>query len=220
MKMEPTHNKPAFLDQPQQKTDIPFAEVMSSTLLSATAQCWQWNTPPTFGSLVWITNAPYSFLGIVTTITTAPADSFRTPIAYQKTPEQLQREQPQIFEFLATTFTIHVMGYQTENNSTILFRTPPRPSAIHAFVSTIDHHQALQIITNNLFLTNLIAHGHIIENLDDVLLATLHDTTQAIPCALEQLKDVGLQYAQFMASDYRRTKRFLQCFEHLLESTQ
>ncbi len=88
-----------------------FAEVIESSLDHYTAQCWNWKQFPTFGSLVSIQDKELHILGIVTNIQTGSMDPSRTPFAYQKTEEELEREQPQIFAFLKTTFSVQACGY-------------------------------------------------------------------------------------------------------------
>ena len=88
-----------------------FAEVIESSLDHYTAQCWEWKQFPTFGSLVSIQDKELQVLGLVTGIQTGSMDPSRTPFAYQKTEEELEREQPQIFAFLKTTFTVQACGY-------------------------------------------------------------------------------------------------------------
>src|SRR5262245_17591697 len=81
-----------------------FAEVIQSSLESFTAQCWDWNYFPHFGSLVQTESPTHIIFGTVIQVHTGSMDEARSPFPYQKTEDQLRVEQPQIFEFLKTTF--------------------------------------------------------------------------------------------------------------------
>ena len=80
--------------------DTAFAEVIESSLNSFTAQSWQWDKFPAFGSLVQIKNGLSTIYAIVHQVQTGSMDPQRTPFTYQKTQEELMAEQPQIFAFL------------------------------------------------------------------------------------------------------------------------
>src|SRR6478609_5317855 len=89
-----------------------FAEVIESSLQGFTAQCWQWDNSPTFGSMVTIAGKKRTLFGLVHQMHTGSTDPVRYPFAYQKTEEELLREQPQIFAFLKTSFMCLIIGYQ------------------------------------------------------------------------------------------------------------
>ena len=82
----------------------PFAEVIEGSLDFFCAQCWVWDAFPRFGSLVQAKSNEFVILGCVVTIRTGSMDPMRYPFPYQKTEKELRAEQPQIFEFLKTTF--------------------------------------------------------------------------------------------------------------------
>lgn len=109
-----------------------FAEVIESSLHSFTAQSWQWNTFPAFGSFVAIKNGVSTIYAVVHHIQTGSMDPQRTPFTYQKTEEELLAEQPQIFAFLKTTFSCAILGYT--HKGAINYTVSPEPPKIHAFV--------------------------------------------------------------------------------------
>src|SRR5689334_4954716 len=106
-----TSSKPSLPTKHNKSFHTPFAEVIESSIDTALVQSWQWDVFPRFGSLVEILHKEYSILGLVTGITTGSMDPVRYPFPYQKTEDELMAEQPQIFEFLKTTFKIQVVGY-------------------------------------------------------------------------------------------------------------
>ena len=88
----------------------PCAEIIESSLQTFLGQCWQWDIMPQFGSLVIAQNGNRPLFGLVYQIQTGSMDPTRYPFAYQKTHEELRAEQPQIFEFLKTSFSCLCVG--------------------------------------------------------------------------------------------------------------
>ena len=108
----------------------PFAEVIESSLQGWLAQSWNWNCFPAFGSLVTIETKKRQLFGIVHQIQTGSMDPMRHPFPYQKTEEELLQEQPQIFEFLKTTFSCLTLGYSERER--IIYLLAPEPPQIHS----------------------------------------------------------------------------------------
>lgn len=140
----------------------------------------------------------------------------RYPFPYKKTEAELRAEQPQIFEFLKTTFTIQILGYKESNKpSEYSYLLPPSPAKIHAFV------QEAAIETYDIFfakphyLNILFAFAHTIPNLDELLLAILHNLTQRQLLTKEQLNDFCQTFSLLTGNDYRRLKLFLKRVEDL-----
>ena len=138
-----------FEEGMKKQTDDFFAEIIESHLDHFTAQTWDAEISPTFGSLVETKDRTKSIYGIVTSIETASMDPMHYPFTYKKTEEELKREQPQIYQFLKTTFNVQVVGFskpgtttETKNNSTIRYQMISVPPKIHSFVkksSVIGH---------------------------------------------------------------------------------
>ena len=82
-----------------------FAEVIESSLTGWLAQSWAWDKFQESGAFVAIEGKKRTVFGIVHQVQTGSMDAVRYPFPYQKTEEELLKEQPQIFEFLKTTFT-------------------------------------------------------------------------------------------------------------------
>ena len=95
----------------KQTESVYFAEIIESSLSMWTAQCWQWNHSPVFGSIVQTKTLKRTIFGIVYKIETGSIDPIRQPFIYKKTEEELLKEQPQIFEFIRTTFSCLTIGY-------------------------------------------------------------------------------------------------------------
>ncbi len=192
----------------------PFAEVIESSLTGWLAQSWNWNYFPTFGSIVTIDTKKRILFGIVYQIKTGSIDPIRYPFTYQKTEEELMQEQPQIFEFLKTTFSCLIIGYREKEK--IIYQLAPEPPKIHAFVcpAAPDLHQ--DFFSHNHYLHILFALSNNLFNLDELLLAILKqlsDQNLLDQHTLEQFVDT---FSLLTGNDYRRLKLFLQRAQDLI----
>ena len=194
-----------------------FAEIIESNLSSWTAQCWQWDNSPSFGSLVITTHNSLQIFGIVHSIKTGSMDPIRQPIPYQKTEEELKREQPQIFEFLQTTFTCITIGY-LENN-TFFYHLPDKPPKIHAFVTNATQEQYQQFFAQEQFLHLLFNLSNQIFNLDELLLAILKQLLQRKIMPPDNLNSFIETFAMLCKNDYQKLKVFLQRTDLLISQT-
>lgn len=191
------------------KKTTAFAEVIQSSLHSWVAQSWQWNQFPSFGSLVTIETQQRTLFGLVHQINTGSMDPSRYPFAYQKTYEELMAEQPQIFEFLKTTFACISVGYQEQGK--IYYLTPPEPAPIHAFISPMEAQVCRQFFANQGYLPLIFAASSQLYSLDELLLALLrHQATLGTLAAPDKLTSFIDQFCLLTGNDYRRLKLFLQ----------
>lgn len=186
----------------------PFAEVIESSLQSWLAQSWQWNYFPPFGTLVHIQQSNRIVFGIVHQVQTGSMDPTRYPFPYQKTEEELLREQPQIFEFLKTTFSCVTIGYQEKG--TIVYQLAPEPPKIHAFVSHVDAALSKQFFAHDAYLHCLFGLSAQIFNLDELLLALLQQQAALHILNEYKMKNFMHSYTLLTGNDYRRLKLFLQ----------
>ncbi len=191
-----------------------FAEVIESSLSGWLAQSWHWNQFPVFGSLVTIESNNRTLFGIVHQIQTGSLDPIRYPVTYQKTEEELLRDQPQIFEFLKTTFSCLTVGYKYQG--TIYYQLAPEPPKIHAFVTSATADCIQEFFSNEQYLSILFGLSNQIFNLDELLLAILSNlhTHQLIDSVNKQ--QFVQQLSLLIGNDYRRLKLFLQRIQPLL----
>lgn len=201
-----------------------FAEVIESSLDKILAQSWQWDYFPEFGSLVSIESNNKTTLGLVTHIQTGSMDPMRYPFPYKKTEQELLKEQPQIFEFLKTTFKVQVVGYingtssaetssaetSSVETSCIQYLLPTKPCKIHSFIRKVDSKIAKQFFSNAKFLHLLFAFGNSIENLDELLLAVMKKLEQHKMLSKELMQDFCQTFSLLTGNDYIRLKIFLQ----------
>lgn len=194
-----------------------FAEIIESNLSQWTAQCWEWDNSPSFGSLVVTSHNSLQIFGIVHNIKTGSMDPIRQPVPYQKTEEELRQEQPQIFEFLQTTFTCITIGYQ--DNNKIFYHLPDKPPKIHAFVSNANHEQYQSFFAHEQFLHLLFNLSNQIFNLDELLLAILKQLLQKKIMSSQDLNNFIETFAMLCKNDYQKLKVFLQRTDLLISQT-
>jgi hypothetical protein len=191
----------------------PFAEVIESSLQSWLAQSWQWDYFPPFGALVLIQQSNRTLFGIVHQVQTSSMDPMRYPFPYQKTEEELLREQPQIFEFLKTTFSCITLGYQ--ENGTIFYQLTPQPPKIHAFVSHADIALSKQFFSHDNYL-HCLFNASQIAHLDELLLAILRQQVHLQILDQRKVERFMHLYSLLTGNNYQRLKLFLQRASTLL----
>ena len=196
----------------------PFAEVIESSLQHWLIQSWEWNTFPSYGSLVVIEDKNQTLYGIVHHVQTGSMDPVRYPFAYKKSYEQLLQEQPQIFEFLKTTFTALPLGYKKKDRShhSIVYQIPPEPPSIHMFVKPASAHDCQEFFRDPSYLHVLFGLSSHIATIDELLLAILQQLRQQSLVTPETLTPYIETYSLLIGDEYRRLKRFLQRTEKLL----
>ncbi|MCF7799460.1 hypothetical protein K9L05_04515 [Candidatus Babeliales bacterium] len=190
-----------------------FAEVIDSNISGFLAQSWEWNFFPEFGSLVQVENKKQIILGIVTQIQTGSMDPMRYPFAYKKTEEELINEQPQIFEFLKTTFKVQITGYLEENK--FFYALPSKPCQIHAFISKVDPQTEISFLKNPDFMYLLFSFSNQIDNLDETLIAILNHLKNKNILKSDKISDFCKTFSLLTGNDYRRLKLFLKRIQNL-----
>lgn len=188
-----------------------FAEVVESNLQQFVAQCWQWDFFPAFGSLVTVKSGTRTIIGVVHQTQTGSMDPTRYPFPYQKTEEELQREQPQIFEFLRTTFSCLTIGYKEKG--VFHYALAPQPSKIHAFVEHADKELIQQFYSSDLYLHVLFGMAGSVFNLDELLLAMLRGVKEEGLLSDIKMSNFIETFSLHTGNDYRRLKLFLQRIE-------
>jgi hypothetical protein len=186
----------------------PFAEVVESSLHQFKAQSWEWDQFPAYGTLVSIDQRPYTLYGLVHETHTGSMDPTRYPFTYQKTEEELRKEQPQIFEFLKTTFSCILLGFSEKGK--IHYSAAPYPAKIHAFVQSAESEKARTFFAHTQWLHRLFSLSNEMGNIDDLLLACLAQQKSPGQKSERSLSSFINAYALLTGNDYRRIKLFLQ----------
>lgn len=194
-----------------------FAEILESNLTTWQAQCWQWDDIPKFGSLVTIKTDSRMLYGIIIDITTGPTDPIRQPVTYQKTEEELQQEQPQIFEFLKTSFQCLNIGYQ-ENNA-MFYHIPPQPPKMHSFVYHTTTQQQELCFGSNQFLHMLLASNIPNLNIEELLLTIIKQQATMHLLTKKRLDNFIETFFMINKNNYQQTKLFLTRVCQLLKTT-
>ncbi|KKP35897.1 MAG: HAS barrel-like protein [candidate division TM6 bacterium GW2011_GWF2_32_72] len=192
-----------------------FSEVIESSLNGWIAQSWQWHKYPAFGSLVSVDCGNRVAFGIVHQINTGSIDPIRQPVAYQKTYEELVREQPQIFEFLRTTFSCLSVGYL--ERETLYYLLAPEPPKIHSFVSLASTAEVKRFFSSERFLHVLFGASQEIFNLDELLLAILKNLSVQGVWGKPEIDLFVDTFSLISGNDYRRLRLFLQRAQFILD---
>jgi hypothetical protein len=193
-----------------------FAEILQSNIATFQAQSWQWDAIPEFGSLVTVTSNNRIIFGIIYAITTGPNDSIRQPIAYQKTEEELRHDQPQIFEFLKTSFSCIAVGYQ--ENDHIFYQLPPQPGKIHTFVRYATTQEYEAYFASEQFLHLLYTTTENIKH-EELLLAIIQHQLKHNTLTKKRFNKFIETFFMLYKNNYVQTKMFLQRAEQLLDRT-
>lgn len=198
------------------ETKEAFAEVIESSLAGWTSQSWQWNKFPIFGSLITVEAKKRTFFGLVYQANTGSMDPTRYPFPYQKTEAELLEEQPQIFEFLKTTFLCMTIGYKEQGK--IIYLLAPEPPHIHSFVTEASKEDSKHFFSNEQFLYLLFGAANSTPiNIDELLLATLkYQRNQGI-LTRERLNRYIQAYSVIIGNDYRRLKFFALRTQHSIQ---
>ena len=222
-----------------------FAEIIESSCSKFLAQSWDAKVMPKLGSLIQVKTNDTIIFGIITSIQTGSQDPMRYPFTYQKTEEELKREQPQIFEFLKTTFDIQIVGYQPvertpachaspsvealredrklvsvsqfSSNKTINYSLPSTPPKIHSFVKNSNTNTIKNFFSKTEFLSLLF--NAQISNLDEILLTilkNLNTTNQTRGFDKIFLNKFCSDFALLSGNDYKRLKLFLKRVQSLI----
>lgn len=186
-----------------------YAEVIESNLNSFTAQSWDYKISPNFASFVQAESNNKIIYGIITSIKTGTTDNMHYPFTYKKTQEELKIDNPEIFEFLRTIFTVQIIGYKENNNNLIEFCTPPEPPLIHSFIENCPEKITHEILLdkNNKFLNLLFLSE--IQNIDELLINILKNLKSNNLISQKYMHNFCNKYSLLTNNDYKRLKLFL-----------
>lgn len=197
----------------KQRTE--FGEILESSISTWQAQSWQWNAIPEFGSLVTATSSGRTIFGIIYDISTGPIDPIRQPVAYQRTEEELLKEQPQIFEFLTTSFSCVAIGYK--ENEQIVYNLPPQPPKMHTFVDYATQQEYEQCFASEQFLY-LLFNSTLQLNLQELLLAIIKHQLNRKTLTKKRLDAFIESFFMLNNNNYLQTRMFLSRLQQLLQS--
>ena len=133
----------------------------------------------------------------------------------KKTEDELLKEQPQIFEFIRTTFTCITIGYY-ENNQ-VFYQIAPQPPKLHSFISHISKDFMEIFFKTNSFLHVLIGSSNHIENMDELLLAYLKHLNDHKIMNLKYIETFIRDFANLIDNDYRKLKNIAERIQNIVE---
>ncbi|HBR70589.1 TPA: hypothetical protein DIC20_03265 [Candidatus Dependentiae bacterium] len=189
------------------------AEVIECSLSRFKGQCWQKDGVPPFGSLMVVDDGNRLVFGLVQQIYTISDDAVRHINAYQKTEEELLRDQPQIFTFIKTFFHVLVLGYQQDGQ--IFQKLSPLPVRLHSFIRPACIEEYKSFFKEHYYVNLLFNQANQIDNIDELLL-TLVNNFKEKGLSEEFVEALIEQYALLNSADYRRLKFFIERIENSL----
>lgn len=197
------------------QSNKPFAEVIESSLQRWLCQSWQWDIVPSFGSLIAIKDTKRTIIGVVHQVQTGSMDPVRYPFPYQKTEDELKKEQPQIFEFLKTTFTCLTVGYLEKGK--MIYQLTPEPPKIHAFAELLSTESAKQFLHHHHYLPLLCSMSNEVFNLDELLLALIKHQHELKTLNADSINHFINSYTLMYGQDYRRIKVLLRRVQMIMQ---
>lgn len=172
-------------------------EIVETSTTRYTAQAYEYDIAPAFGSFVQTTSGSDTVVGVVTEVTTSTLDESRKPMALGDTKSSLEdtlASHPQLSKLVHTYFTVritHVNGTDT---------APDKPPHLHEGVTTISDSDTKKLIESPDYLARLL------DTSDDVLekhlgyIASLDE--KALISASERI-------SRLLKDDYGRLQRVL-----------
>jgi hypothetical protein len=146
-----------------------FAEVIESSLQKYRCQSWSQELIPEFGSLVLTSKS--NIWGLVYDVQTAPNDPIRQPQALRLTDEELQKQHPQIYNFIETTFSAIVVGHGSNH---IFYHLSPFAAKLHSFVKKASIDEEKVFFKDYAYLDMIFENSQNIVNLNELLLAIIN----------------------------------------------
>lgn len=185
-----------------------FGEIIESSLDMWTAQSWKWDQFPNAGSLVVAEMSTEKVFGVITRLETGSIDPNRTPFAYQKTEEELLREQPHIFSYLMTRCFCIAVGFQPKGvDTSIVYHQVPRPPKIHTFIRPAEDEEK-KIFFNTHEYLYLLFKALPRELCDEILLAIIREEGENFDKKEQKYLDFFKTYAHLINHEYARLRRF------------
>lgn len=198
-----------------QNNKTSFAEILESSISYFVAQSWKWDMIPEFGSLVTATSNGRTIFAIIYDIKTGPIDPIRQPVAYQRTEEQLLKEQPQIFEFLSTSFSCIAIGYLEDHH--FFYNLPPQPPKMHTFVNFAEEKEYEQCFATEQFL-HLLCNNKEQINVEELLLAIIKHQLNHKVLTKNRFNQFMQTFFMLNKNNYVQTKIFLTRVQRIIET--
>ncbi|HEY9773235.1 MAG TPA: hypothetical protein V6C81_05450 [Planktothrix sp.] len=185
-------------------------EVISSTVTTLVAQCWQSEDSdgllrtdkPNFGSFLRIecNESQFDVAAVVYNVITGPQDSVHKPSALGLSRQRLKIEQPHIFALLRTEVHAAIIGYALGDRA--YHHLPPQPPEVHDFVYPAAPSQ-IEMITEEFDFLRLLSTISEVPS-DELLAAAIREAYKARDCDYAFLVSAGQALSNLLRSDYDR----------------
>ncbi len=149
------------------------AEVIASSTAVFTAEVYSDSRLPALGQ--WVRVKPVEGIeayGIVSYVEMVPFDESRSAVALGRSPDELQRELPQVMELLRTMMRVQMVAHR-EGGGAVRQTLPPYPPRIHSPVLECPTETIRQIARPFDFLRVLLISAETPAFTDDLLVAVL-----------------------------------------------
>lgn len=190
----------------------PIAEVIESSTRHFVAEVYREAEPPAFGSWVRVEGpGGTALLGLVSHVEISSLEPNRRAVAFGKTPEELQREMPQVLELLRTTFRAQVVAYR-DARGTVRQTLPPHPAGIHDFVLPCTAEDVCALGRPYDFLRTLARNPDPAVPADELLVAVLQQVYTAHeggPDGEAALVEAGRALSRLLNDDHERLHSIL-----------
>jgi hypothetical protein len=181
--------------------------IVSASLQSFEADCFQLDGGPALGTLVVTTDGQPAIYGVVSSILTQGADPSR-PIAPHGSPDEdlatVRNRHPHLPILLRTTFISLVVA--NERSGALSYRLPDRPAPLLARIRACTIEETARFVRRLDFLEPLVQRG---EATDDVVAALLRRLSGSRPDARAFLLEAGRALVPILAGESARLAAIL-----------
>lgn len=198
------------------KTNLPtpFGEIIESTLTEWKVACWHRDIAPAFASPVVAQRGDTTIFGIIIGMQTGSIEPGRSPFAFQKTEEELMRDQPHIFSLLQTTCRCIVLGYRQHEKT--YYQIPAHPPKIHAFVRPASDRELQLFFAHTAYAHMLLNNEALALSGGEIMLALFKHLHEKNLLTERHIHQCAHLFSMLSGNDYRTLKLFLQRVEHML----
>ncbi|HPZ08538.1 MAG TPA: hypothetical protein PL110_10525 [Candidatus Eremiobacteraeota bacterium] len=179
-------------------------EVLESSTREVMAECRDKDSIPPLGSLVKIETTPV-ILAVVYNVFTYCIEPNRRPTAYGLSIEELEEEQPQIFELLKTAFQAVIVGFYQDGVYHQF--SPPLPPSLHSFVYPCSEEELKSFTEGKDFLRMIMNLNR--GQSDEIIISFVRQAWTAYKRDKLFLIDMGKELSILFKDDYDRLRSIM-----------
>jgi hypothetical protein len=131
-------------------------EVVESSLIHVVCVCWHEPCPVFFGNLVYIVSENKTFVGIVYELSVSSIQKDRLVHVFKKSIAELRLQQPQIFLFMHTYFSVYLIGEETESGYREGLQRAP---LLHANIAIVERTHYMKYLQGDFLLRVVYSHA-------------------------------------------------------------